>query len=1121
MKDLIKNYSKLSPEKQKAVKALLKQKGIDIDELIILPRNNNENVVPVSFAQQRLWFLEQFEPGSPLYIIPMGVKIKGNLDVNALEKAVNMIIDRHEVLRTTFISENGNVKQVIHNLLTINVNKINIITEDDKERKLKELIYNESTKPFDLINGPLLRLTLIETAKDEYVLLLPIHHIISDNWSTGIFIKELLENYQSIVNGVQFEKPELAIQYADFAIWQQNRLQSESLKRQIDYWLEQLKNCNPVLDIITDKPRPAVQTYNGSFQLFEMDENLYTDIQRFAKENDVTLFMVLVAAFFVMLYKYTSQEDINIGTPIANRNRTEIENLIGFFINTLVLRSKIDENQTIKDYLQQIKKIALAAYENQDIPFETIVEKLNIERDMSRTALFQAMFVLNNAPMTKLEFKNLTFEPLDIDNGTTKFDLVMSITEMENKLKGKFEFNIDLFKPFTINALIESYVRILKEFISDNNKKIDDIELLTDSEIMEKGSVIINENIDVKPDTIVNLFETIVEENKSKIAVVCENESVTYEELNNKANTIAKALIDASAVKNEIVGVFLNRSIDYVASFLGILKAGCVYLPLDIDYPEERLKYILSDSHTKFVVTSENNKTKLPESINQISVERLSDTSQIAKDVFPSVNPDDAAYIIYTSGSTGKPKGTLVDHGKFIEHYFSVRENFGITSDDVILQFAAFNFDASIEQILVPLLTGAKIILRDNKIWTPKEFTEKIKSHKITVVNPPTIVWEELAKYWADKEVSAPNETVKLFIAGGDEMKTDFVKIWNDSKMSSVRLLNAYGPTETIITASTYEVKSNDNSNFRIPIGKPLRGRNFYVLDKNGKVLPKGFPGELCIGGITAKEYLFKPDLTTEKFVKDPFSKNKESKFYKTGDLVKINKDGNVEFLGRIDAQVKVRGFRIELGEIEHVIRELPEIEDVVVIAVGKGNNKILAAYIIENNRTDDEDLFAYLNKKLPDYMIPSAIVRVSKFPKLPSGKIDKKSLPPVENLRRKVKAEFVTPRTPLEESITKIVIDVLGIDKVGVFDNFFELGGHSMLAMQVISKINEEFNVEISIKSLFENPTIDGISKAVLETQLMEEDEDELEALLNEITDSADEENSDVFSNTNNLEEK
>ncbi len=1105
MKDLIKNYSKLSPEKQQAVKALLKQKGIDIDELIILPRNKNENVVPVSFAQQRLWFLEQFEPGSPLYIIPMGVKIHGDLDIVALEKAVNMIIERHEVLRTTFISENGNVKQLIHNSLNINVNKINILNTDDKESKLEKIIYEESTKPFDLVNGPLLRLTLIETEKDDYILLLPMHHIISDNWSTGIFIKELLENYQSIVNGSQFERKDLPVQYADFAIWQQSRLKSESLKKQIDYWIEQLRNCNPVLDIITDKPRPAVQTYNGSFELFEMDKELYSELKRFAKENDVTLFMVLVAAFFVMLYKYTLQDDINVGTPIANRNRAEIENLIGFFINTLVLRSKINGNQTIKDYLQEIKKTALAAYENQDVPFETVVEKLNIERDMSRTALFQAMFVLNNAPMTKLEFKNLTFEPLDIDNGTTKFDLVMSITEMDDKLKGKFEYNVDLFNSFTINTLIESYVEILKEFLADANKQIDDIKLVQDAEVMEKGSVILNNRFDTEDKTIIELFELAVETNKNKIAVICEDDTISYGELKNRADTIAAALVESGAKKNEIVGVFLNRSINYLASFLGILKAGCVYLPLDVEYPEERLNYILSDSRTEFILTTENYKTKLPDQIKPITVERLSVLARETESVFPEINLNDAAYVIYTSGSTGTPKGTVVNHGSFVKHYYSVKENFGITSDDVVLQFAAFNFDASIEQILVPLLAGAKIVLRDDKIWTPKEFTEKIKSQKITVVNPPTIVWEELTKYWAEKEDAAPNETVKLFIAGGDEMKSDYVKTWNNSKMSSVRLLNAYGPTETVITASTYEVKPNDGNSFRIPIGKPLRGRNFYVVDKKGRILPKGFPGELYIGGITATEYLFRPELTAEKFLNDLFGNGENSKCYKTGDLVKVNGEGNVEFLGRIDAQVKIRGFRIELGEIEHVLRELPDINDVVVTAHGESNNKILAAYIIENNPTADEDLFAYLNKKLPGYMVPNAIVRLEEFPKLPSGKIDKKSLPPVENFRRKAKAEFVMPRTPLEESITKIVIDVLGIDKVGVFDNFFELGGHSMLAMQVISKINEEFNVEISIKSLFENPTIDGISKAVLEAQLLEEDEDELEALLNEITGSTD----------------
>ncbi len=1116
MNELVKNYSKLSVEKQKAVRALLKQKGVDIDDLIILPRNTDEKILPVSFAQQRLWFLEQFEPGSPLYVIPMGVKVKGNLNPDALETSVNKIIERHEVLRTTFLSDNGEVKQKIHEKLNIKSNYIEIQSNDEQE--LKNIIIEESTKPFDLVNGPLLRLTIIKTGDDEFIVLLPMHHIVSDNWSTGIFVKELIDNYQNFVSGKVKSQPDLTIQYADFAIWQKNRLESGAFDKQIDYWLNQLKNCNTVLDIITDKPRPQTQTFNGSFELFEIDENLYASLVNLAKKNDVTLFMVLIAAFYVLLYRYTNQEDINIGTPIANRNRAEIENLIGFFINTLVLRSQIDGNETVKNYLQQIKKIALEAYENQDIPFETIVEKLNIERDISRTALFQAMFVLNNAPVAKLELENVIFEPLEIDTGTTKFDLVMSITETDNKLKGKFEYNTDLFESFTIKQLIRVYKNILRSFTEDSDATIDSIPLLREDEVLEHGSITLNESLEIEQSSIPALFREAAGENIDKTAITCGNESITFGKLEESSDALARLLLKQNIKKGETVGVYLNRSIDYIAAFIGILKAGGVYLPLDVEYPDERLDYILKDSETKVVLTSDDYSGKLPEHITKINVNSIDGTQVTSNGTqFPAIKPEDAAYMIYTSGSTGKPKGTVINHGSFVKHYFSVKENFGTTKNDVVLQFAAFVFDASIEQILVPLLTGAQVILRDDKLWTPKEFTEQIKQHKITVVNPPTVVWEELTKFWYEHPDSAPDDLVRLFIAGGDEMKSDFVSKWNDSKMKNVRLLNAYGPTETVITASTYLVKQSDSNKYRIPIGKPLLGRSFYVLDKNGNILPKGFPGELCISGIIADGYYRRRELTEEKFVYKNLADGTNVRYYKTGDMARIREEGDYEFLGRIDSQVKIRGFRIELGEIEQTLREIDSIKDALVIAAGDSNNKFLAAYILSDENIDEAEIIDYLSTKLPAYMVPAVIMQLDEFPKLPSGKIDKNSLPEIENIRRKIKTEFVMPRTPMEEAITKIVTEILGVEKVGVFDNFFELGGHSMLAMHVISKINEEFNVEISIKSLFENPTVDGIAKAVLEAQLLDEEDDELEALLNEITGISPEELGQDSDKTNN----
>ena len=1106
MEDLIKNYLNLSAAKQKLVETMLKEKGIEITDLIILPQHRNGKLFPASFAQRRLWFLEQFEPGSPLYIIPIAVKVKGELNKSILESAVNQIIERHEVLRTSFKEIDGNVVQIIHNDVEIKINEIDISNEAGIDDKLKEILQHQGTEPFDLTGVPLLRVSLVKINEEEQVLLIPMHHIISDNWSTAVFVKELLEIYKSLHNKEKVKLEPLPIQYADYSVWQQERFRKNIYQEQTKYWVNKLTGSNDVLDIITDYKRPPVQTFNGSFELFEIQSNILTKLNQLAKQTDTTLFMILISAFQIMLYRYTNQDDINIGTPIANRNRAEIEGLIGFFINTLVMRGNLFGNPTFKELLERTKGIALEAYQNQDVPFEDIVEKLNLKRDLSHTALFQAMFVLNNARMEKLELPGIEFEVLDIDTSTTKFDLVLSITENDNILKGKFEYNTDLFKSFSIKQLIKSFENILFSIVDNPEQNIDKIKIAekNNHSVLYGDSIDSTDNIDVY-----NLIEIIAGKHKDKIALSSKHSKLTYSQLIDKTNILAEYLINKGVKPKDIVGVYLDRTTDYIISMLAIFKIGAVYLPLDVEYPEERLQYLIDDSSAKFILTENNHANQFKNFSDKIIDIDGYETDRNGQQIKTKTESSDIAYIIYTSGSTGNPKGVEVTHKALANHILTMQKHFNITEKDKELEFAAFNFDASIEQILVPLVSGAELFVRGNDIWTAAEFTKIINEEKLTVINPPTVVWAEISKYWHEHPDKAPSNQLKLCIAGGDEMKADMIRMWMDSPMKSVRLINAYGPTEGIITASTSEVNKLETENiFRTPIGIPLPGRDFYIVDKNMNIIPKGFVGELCIGSeLLASGYLRKPEITNEKFISNLFDKNKKGLIYRTGDLVRINENNEVEFIGRIDTQVKIRGFRIELGEIESVLRTNELIEDAIVMVHSEDENKFIVAYIIikNNKELDTANIKNYLKSRLPDYMVPTSFIQLGKFPLTLSGKVDKKSLPEPEGFNLRKNTKYVMPRTETEISIANIVSDVLKVEKVGIYDNFFELGGHSMLAMQVMSKINDEYGVELSIRALFENPTVEGITKTLALQKLQNVNENELKKLLNEIEEMSD----------------
>jgi len=1114
MSQLSAQIAKLSPEKRELFELMLMEQGVDLSQLMIVPLDRTNTVFPLSYSQQRLWFLDQLEPNSSLYNISPALILEGQLDIEALQKSFNEIIRRHEVLRTSFDKTGDNPVQVIANQLEITIKQIDFkaISPDHSESDLQSYILAESQRPFNLSEGPLLRVTLLKLSQTKHVLILVKHHIISDNWSTGLMVHELIQLYTAFSLNQSSPLADLSVQYADFAHWQRKWLKGKTLESQISYWREQLEGAPSFLEMPFDKPRPAYQTYNGDFRLFKISEANTKAIMNLARSEESTLFMVLISLYFILLQRYSGQEDILIGSPIANRNRKEIEPLIGFFINTIILRGDLSGDPTFKEFLFQVKEMTLGAYDHQDIPFETLVEELQPGRDMSHSPFFQSMFVLNNVHIEKLELPNLKLSLLEVENKSSKFDLILNVTETDSGLDCKIEFNTDLYFPETIDRMIRQYQFLLKQVLTAPETAVGELALLstTEKEEILKRWNKADHNY-AEPKSIIELIQDQTEKAPNALAIRIKKDSLTYSELNEQVDQLAVYLLKIGLKNGQIIGVSMERSVNVLVSMLAIFKAGGVYLPLDPAYPKDRLEFMLSDSRATILISDKEN----ADSLSSVSIESLiidgfksASGESVKQTVFSKIAEKDSAYIIYTSGSTGKPKGVEITHGAMTNHCCDMRDYYHLNEDDNVLQFAALNFDASIEQILPPLISGATVIMRDTEIWDSARFSQNIKKFDLTVINPPTAYWAQLAADWAQDTNMLPENRIRLVIVGGDILKPEALKLWHQTALKDVRLLNAYGPTESIITASTFPVPSDFNGH-KLPIGKPRANRRFYVLDTQKNPVPFGMPGELYIGGkALAKGYLNRPDITDERFIPDPFSELPDQRMYSTGDRVRFLPDGNLEFLGRIDFQVKIRGFRIELAEIESILDRQPQVTNSIVNALpDKQGNLRLVAYFTAKDKPQDSTLRVYLETELPDYMVPSLFVHLDKFPIDPSGKANRRLLPTPDFSQVRTEVEFVEPRTETEQILVDMVKSILQVDRVGIMESFFDLGGQSMMATQVVSRIRESFDVELSLRAMFERPTVEGIALSITEAQATYQDEDELESMLSEIETLSDEE--------------
>jgi amino acid adenylation domain-containing protein len=1040
----------------------------------------------LSFAQQRLWFLNQFEDqSSATYNMPAALRLEGDLDLNALQQSLYWLIERHQTLRSTFPTLDGQAQVQIIPIEKIDILKIHDLTQLSTEAQQLEVqnrANHHAIEPYDLANGPLFRASLLLLSATDSVLLLNMHHIVSDGWSMGVLMKEWQHAYTAFAQGEQPSLPQLSIQYSDYAAWQREWLQGEILQQQVDYWREQLAGVPELLELPTDKPRPPQQSYQGAHYKQFLSPALSEAVKRLSREQGVSLFMTLLSTFEILLSRYARQTDLCVGSPIANRTHRQTENLMGFFVNTLVLRAELQPAVTVIELLRANRQTCLEAYAHQEIPFEMLVEQLQPTRRLSYSPLFQVMLVLQNFTLseskgndtTDLTLPGLEITALEPDYPIAKFDLTLSVEVRDEQLYCFWEYATDLFYLETIELLSGHFEMLLTAIVDNPEQAISQLPMLTDQEIQQLLAW--NDTATDYPvdKTMVDLFEQQVEKTPSNIAVVFEEQQLTYQQLNEQANQLAHYLLalknQASLPDNPLIAIAVERSVEMVIGLLGILKAGGAYVPIDPSYPVARIQYMLEDSQAPVLLTQTHLKAQLPVLAH--------DCVRVCLDGFdfanqPAINPtlnrqaDDLAYVIYTSGSTGMPKGVMIEHQGLVNLASAQINQFCIIKESRVLQFASMSFDACVSEMMTTLLTGASLYLVSKEVLlNVTELTKRMLQQKISHITLPPSFLSGLP--------TPALSGLKTLVVAGEACPAELVKQW----ANPVDFINAYGPTETTVCASmTFGLSENE----RPHIGKPIANTRIYILDTQLSPQPPGIPGELCIAGHgLARGYLNRPELTAEKFIEVEIF-GKTERLYKTGDLARWLPDGNLEYLGRIDHQIKLRGFRIELGEIEAVLTQHEAVKEAVVILYEADENKRLVAYLTTDLAAHDLGTAVkdWLKARLPDYMVPSQFMVLDFVPLTPNGKIDRKALP-------EPSIETTTgtqPVTPTEELLASLWASVLKLKAIHRDDNFFELGGHSLLATQLIARIRDAFEVELPVRAVFEAPKLSQLASQIEET--------------------------------------
>jgi amino acid adenylation domain-containing protein len=1038
--------------------------------------------LPLSFAQQRLWFLDKLEPGSPFYNLPAALRLDGVPDETALERSLNEIVRRHEVLRTNFHLVGGEPRQVVAPQREIVLEKIDLshMSPATRETATRQLIDEEARRGFDLARDALVRARLLRLGADAHVLSITMHHIVCDGWSVGVMVRELGELYEGYRSGREGVLAELEVQYGDYAEWQRAWLQGDVLDSQLHYWKNQLAGAPPVLELPTDRPRPTLQTFVGAQQAFNLPANLTAALKGLNRRAGTTLFMTLLAAFKVLLQRYTGQDDIVVGSPIAGRNRAEIEPLIGFFVNTLVLRTDLGDDPTFQELLQRVRETTLGAYAHQDVPFEKLVEELQPERDLAHAPLFQVMFVLQNAPQQALRLEGVELSVLEVESATTRFDLVFNLTETPDGIGGEVSYNTGLFDAATIGRMVEHFHNLLESAAARLREPIAALPLSSAAELRQ---VLFDWNNTDAPyprhRCIHELFEAQAERTPEATAVRFEAEELSYRELNGRANQLARYLRRLGAGAETRVGICVERSTEMLIGLLGTLKAGAAYVPLSPAYPRERLSFIVSDAEVELLLTQRRLLTDLPEIPARI-VSLDGDDEAVSRE--SRENPagaaraDNPAYVIYTSGSTGVPKGVEITHGSLV-HSTTARLSYYRESVACFLLVSPFVFDSSVAGIFWTLCQGGTLaLLPDAFQQEPARLVASIAEQRVSHV----LCLPSLYGLMLEQAHNVQLESLRSVVVAGEACPAALVRRHYEL-LPHVALYNEYGPTEATVWSAVYECDA-PATDAPVPIGRPIPNMRAYVLGKHFQPAPVGVAGELYIGGAgVARGYLRRPGLTAERFVPHPFGDERGARLYRTGDRVRFRRDGHMEFLGRADDQVKIRGYRIEPGEIEAALKACPSVREAVVVAgddVVEG--KRLIGYVVPGRETNPTttELRDFLKERLPEHMIPAVFVFLEQLPHTASGKLDRRALPAPGSSRPTLAAPFVAPRNELEREIATIWREALRIERVGVNDNFFDLGGHSLLLIQVHASLLGKVEKEFSVIDLFRYPTVESLAR-------------------------------------------
>jgi amino acid adenylation domain-containing protein len=1076
--------------KQKRFEELLRKKGIHVPKGPQLIRRDQTGPFPLSFAQRRIWFLQTFEPGSAAYNDPTALRIKGPLNIPVLEKTFNEIIRRHQVLRMIFPSKDGQPVQTLHenDCITISVTSLQKVETDNEngqvlENQILDFVNRFSAQPFDISRDMLVRAVLLKIEEDDHALAVNIHHIVLDGWSKGIMLQELMDLYRAYNQSEPSPLKELPIQFTDYVYWHHEWMQSPLYHTQLDYWKEKLTGAPPVLELPFDFPRPAAPSGRGTLQPFSLTSGSLQQLNTLAQKEDVTLFMFLLTAFNILLYRYSGKEDILIGTPTAGRQWVEVEPLIGLFLNTLVIRTDLSGTPNVRTLLKRVRTTALEAYSHQDIPFEKLVEELNPRRDLSITPLFQVMFQLQNAPMPPARISGLTITPIQLDTGVAQVDLSLTIWEEEGGLKGTFEYSTDLYENATIARMIGHFKRLLESILSDVEKPVSHLSILSEEE-RQRLLIEWNQTTADYPGhlCIYQLFETCADENSDETAVLFQEKQLAYRELNQQANRLARFLIKLHIGPETLVGICIENSLQLITGIIGILKAGGAYIPMDPQYPDERLDIILKDACPPVLITLNRHHERFGSYIGTIFCLDSPSTDsgfrgESIENITNTCEPHHAACVIYTSGSTGIPKGILLENRSIVNLLSSFIESYKPGPADNILPLTSIASASFVGEILPILISGGTIVLADKiHFLDMNSLTSLLSRYEITILSTVPSLIARLNAFDADRW--KPGK-LRLLLSGGEALSAGDI----DRLLKTVTIVNGYGLTEAAICSTFNIVNDLDFSkNPVISVGKPIINTRVYILDQYMNPVPIGIPGEIYVGGDgVSRGYLNHPERTTERF----FMSNRSYFTFKTGDLGLWLADGSIKFLGRIDTQVQIHGHRIELSEIETILGLHPEIRDVVVIAREfiRGDRR-LVAYLVTGSRKEfsSSQLREWLSKRIPEYMIPTVFETIEAIPLTVNGKVDIDALPVPSGVRPELDAAYKAPQTRMEKEIAALWQELLLVDKVGIDDNFFDLGGHSLLLTRVHSRLSLIVEKELTIVDLFRYPTVRSLSKFVSE---------------------------------------